>query len=151
MSPENYTSLFGWITYVWPTYLLRLTESVFRSFSWVYPLIQRVSSLVGVFFSILKLCRVLTPHLERKIFGFSVLPHNQRQFLPSFTACSWLPRHSSDSDLFLLRSATLLRRIWDANSLDILLDFLGTLGSVVSAYSSTFFLKYFFHSSHRHY
>ncbi|KAF8158956.1 multidrug resistance-associated ABC transporter [Mycena galopus ATCC 62051] len=42
---------------------------------------------------------------------------------------------------YQLQSSTLLRRIWHANSLDILLDFFGTLGSVIFAYGGPFFLK----------
>ncbi|KAJ6585099.1 multidrug resistance-associated ABC transporter [Mycena capillaripes] len=93
VSPENYTSLFGWIT-----------------FNWVYPLIQRGTN---------------TTLEEKDIWVLSPTIQSKAIF----------------TKFYNLQSATLLRRIWEANSLDILLDFFGTLGSVIFAYASTFFLK----------
>ncbi|KAJ7134728.1 hypothetical protein C8R44DRAFT_610315 [Mycena epipterygia] len=92
VSPEDYTSLFSWIT-----------------FSWVYPLIRRY-----------------THHTRRKDVWFLSPTIQSKPIFIKFQN---------------LQSATLLRRIWDANSLDILLDFFGTLGSVIFAYAGPFFLK----------
>ncbi|KAJ6559095.1 hypothetical protein DFH09DRAFT_1161859 [Mycena vulgaris] len=86
VSPEDYTSLFSWLT-----------------FSWVYPLIQR-----------------------NRMFGPSVRPFQSSNIFLKFQQ---------------MECSTLLLRIWEANSLDILLDFFGTLGSVVFAYAGPFFLK----------
>ncbi|KAJ6605651.1 ABC transporter type 1, transmembrane domain-containing protein [Mycena sp. CBHHK59/15] len=93
VSPEDYTSLFGWIT-----------------FSWVYSLIQRGTN---------------TTLEEKDVWTLS--PTNQSR--PLFTKFQ------------NLRGASLLRRLWAANSLDILLDFFGTLGSVIFQYAGPFFLK----------
>ncbi|KAJ7147063.1 hypothetical protein C8R43DRAFT_1011698 [Mycena crocata] len=96
VSPEDYTSLFGWIT-----------------FSWVYPLIQRGTNTT----------------LEGKDV-WVLSPTNQSR--PIFIKFQKDQRDSS---------VTLLRRIWEANSLDILLDFFGTLASVIFAYAGPYFLK----------
>ncbi|KAJ6563543.1 hypothetical protein B0H10DRAFT_2169170 [Mycena sp. CBHHK59/15] len=93
VAPEDYTSLFGWIT-----------------FSWVYSLIQRGTN---------------TTLEEKDVWTLS--PTNQSR--PLFTKFQ------------NLRGASLLRRLWAANSLDILLDFFGTLGSVIFQYAGPFFLK----------
>ncbi|KAJ7784449.1 hypothetical protein B0H16DRAFT_1492535 [Mycena metata] len=93
VSPEDYTSLFGWLT-----------------FSWVYPLIQRGTNTT----------------LEEKDVWFLSPTNKSKAIFTKF--------HS-------LQSATLLRRLWDANSLDLLLDLFGTLGSVTFAYGSVFFLN----------
>ncbi|KAJ7505211.1 hypothetical protein B0H11DRAFT_1977471 [Mycena galericulata] len=93
ISPEDYTSLIGWLT-----------------FNWVYPLIERGTST----------------RLDEKDV--------------------WVLSPTNQSRLIFLKfqrntGSTLLRRIWEANSLDISLDFFGTLGSVVFAYSGPYFLK----------
>ncbi|KAJ7025345.1 multidrug resistance-associated ABC transporter [Mycena alexandri] len=93
VSPEDYTSLLGWIT-----------------FSWVYPLIQLGTNTT----------------LEEKDVWFLSPTNKSKAIFTKF---------------YNLRSATLLRRLWDANSLDLLLDFFGTLGSVAFAYGSVFFLN----------
>ncbi|KAF7365100.1 putative multidrug resistance-associated ABC transporter [Mycena venus] len=93
VSPEDYTSLFGLIT-----------------FNWVYTLIQRGAN---------------TALEEKDVWALSPTLRSRAIF----------------TKFYQLQSATLLRRIWDANSLDILLDFFGTLGSVVFAYGGPFFLK----------
>ncbi|KAJ7459957.1 hypothetical protein FB451DRAFT_1272196 [Mycena latifolia] len=93
VSPEDYTSLIGCIT-----------------FSWVYPLIQRGTN---------------TTLEEKDVWILSPTIRSKNVFL-KFQS---------------LQSTTLLLRIWQANSLDILLDFFGTLGSVIFAYAGPFFMK----------
>ncbi|KAJ7695669.1 hypothetical protein B0H17DRAFT_1158809 [Mycena rosella] len=93
VSPEDYTSLFGWIT-----------------FGWVYPLIKRGTN---------------TTLEENDVFRLSPTIQSKNIFLKFQN----------------LQCATLLLRIWEANSLDILLDFFGTLGSVIFAYAGPFFMK----------
>ncbi|KAJ7761604.1 hypothetical protein DFH07DRAFT_903306 [Mycena maculata] len=94
VSPEDYTTLFGWLT-----------------FSWVYPLIKLGTN---------------TTLEEKDVWVLS--PTIQSR--PIFT------KFQKDSP-----GATLLYRIWKANSLDLLLDLFGTLGSVIFAYAGPFFLK----------
>ncbi|KAJ7175965.1 hypothetical protein C8R46DRAFT_1174662 [Mycena filopes] len=93
VSPEDYTSLFGWLT-----------------FSWVYPLIQLGTNTT----------------LEEKDVWFLSPTSRSKAIFTKF---------------YGLRSKTLLRRLWDANSLDLLLDCFGTLGSVTFSYGSVFFLR----------
>ncbi|KAJ7480081.1 hypothetical protein B0H11DRAFT_2422933 [Mycena galericulata] len=93
VSPEDYTSLWGWV-----------------SFRWVYPLVKRGR------YTTLK---------EKDIWGLS--PNLQSR--PIFIKFSGLPQKS------------LLARLWVANSVDIILDFLLTICSVVFNYAGPFFLK----------
>ncbi|KXN85925.1 ATP-dependent bile acid permease [Leucoagaricus sp. SymC.cos] len=90
---EDYTSLFGWIT-----------------FYWVYPLVRKGRS---------------TTLNEEDVWDLS--PTLQSR--PIFVKFSQTKR------------PTLLRRIWAANSLDLILDFTFTLVSVVFNYAGPFFLK----------
>ncbi|KAF8887923.1 multidrug resistance-associated ABC transporter [Gymnopilus junonius] len=93
VSPEDYTTLWGWIT-----------------FSWVYPLVQR-----GTYATL----------NEQDVWNLS--PTMQSR--PIFIKFSSIYR------------STLLRRIWAANSLDLILDFSLTFVSVVFNYAGPFFLK----------
>ncbi|PPQ62804.1 hypothetical protein CVT24_000498 [Panaeolus cyanescens] len=93
VSPEDYTSLWGWIT-----------------FSWVYPLVRRGRD---------------TTLNEDDVWNLS--PTMQSR--PVFTKFSSIIR------------STLLRRLWTANSLDLILDFLLTFVSVIFNYAGPFFLK----------
>ncbi|THH14161.1 hypothetical protein EW146_g6141 [Bondarzewia mesenterica] len=93
ITPEDYTTLWGWIT-----------------FSWVWPLIKRGTNITLN---------------EGDVWGMS--PTLQSR--PVFIKFSWIKRN------------TLLRRLWAANSLDIMLDFALTYLSVVFNYASPFFLK----------
>ncbi|KAH7910089.1 hypothetical protein BJ138DRAFT_1193608, partial [Hygrophoropsis aurantiaca] len=93
VAPEDYTTLWGWIT-----------------FKWVYPLIKRGNS---------------TTLNENDIWNLS--PTIQSR--PLFTKFSTIVRSS------------LLRRLWAANSLDIMMDFGLTLVSAIFNYASPFFLR----------
>ncbi|KAF7297249.1 hypothetical protein MIND_00958000 [Mycena indigotica] len=93
VSPEDYTSLWGWVT-----------------FTWVYPLVQRGRN---------------TTLNEDDVWGLS----------PSISSRPIFIKFSA------LRQSTLFKRIWAANSLDIIMDFLLTLLSVVFTYAGPFFLK----------
>ncbi|RDB18199.1 ATP-dependent bile acid permease [Hypsizygus marmoreus] len=93
VSPEDYTSLWGWIT-----------------FSWVYPLIKRGRN---------------TTLNEQDVWGLSPTMQSRPIFIKFMT----------------IKSSTLLRKLWTANSLDLLLDFLLTIVSVVFNYAGPFFLK----------
>ncbi|GLB44359.1 putative ABC transporter transmembrane region [Lyophyllum shimeji] len=93
VSPEDYTSLWGWIT-----------------FNWVYPLIRRGRD---------------TTLDEKDVWALS--PTMQSR--PIFTK------------FFSVQRSTLLGRLWAANSLDLLLDFLLTFVSVIFNYAGPFFLK----------
>ncbi|KDR78080.1 hypothetical protein GALMADRAFT_224469 [Galerina marginata CBS 339.88] len=93
ISPEDYTSLWGWIT-----------------FRWVYPLVQR-----GTYATL----------NEQDVWNLS--PTMQSR--PVFVKFSSIYR------------STLLRRIWAANSLDLMLDFSLTFVSVLFNYAGPFFLK----------
>ncbi|KAJ7057949.1 hypothetical protein C8F01DRAFT_1210797 [Mycena amicta] len=93
VSPEDYTSLWRWVT-----------------FTWVYPLVKRGRD---------------TTLSENDVWGLS--PNiSSRPIFIKFSA---------------LRQNTLFRRIWAANSFDIIMDFLLTLCSVVFNYAGPFFLK----------
>ncbi|KAH7904349.1 ABC transporter type 1, transmembrane domain-containing protein [Hygrophoropsis aurantiaca] len=93
VAPEDYTTLWGWIT-----------------FKWVYPLIKRGNS---------------TTLNENDIWNLS--PTIQSR--PLFTKFNTIVRSS------------LLRRLWAANSLDIMMDFGLTLVSAIFNYASPFFLR----------
>ncbi|KAF9555963.1 multidrug resistance-associated ABC transporter [Agrocybe pediades] len=93
ISPEDYTTLWGWIT-----------------FSWVYPLVKRGKN---------------TTLDEKDVWNMS--PTMQSR--PVFTKFS------------SIRRSTLLRRLWAANSLDLILDFSLTVVSVIFNYAGPFFLK----------
>lgn len=93
VSPEDYTSLWGWL-----------------SFGWVSPLVARGTSV--------------TLH-EPDVWALS----------PALQSRALFAKFSQT------RRATLLRRIWAANSLDIMLDFGLTFVSVLFQYAGPFFLK----------
>ncbi|KAJ7057932.1 hypothetical protein C8F01DRAFT_1255822 [Mycena amicta] len=93
VSPEDYTSLWGWVT-----------------FTWVYPLVKRGRD---------------TTLNENDVWGLSASISSRPIFI-KFSA---------------LRQNTLFRRIWAANSFDIIMDFLLTLCSVMFNYAGPFFLK----------
>ncbi|TFK26992.1 hypothetical protein FA15DRAFT_614912 [Coprinopsis marcescibilis] len=93
VSPEDYTSLFGWIT-----------------FSWIYPLVNRGR------YSTLN---------EEDVWNLSATMRSQ----PIFTKFSEIKKPS------------LLRKLWVANSLDLVLDLILTFVSVVFQYSTPIFLK----------
>ncbi|KAF7321054.1 hypothetical protein HMN09_00192800 [Mycena chlorophos] len=93
VSPEDYTSLWGWVT-----------------FRWVYPLVLRGRD---------------TTLNEGDVWNLS----------PSISSRPIFLKFSS------LKSTTLFRRLWAANSFDIIMDFLLTLLSVMFNYAGPFFLK----------
>ncbi|KAJ7107582.1 multidrug resistance-associated ABC transporter [Mycena epipterygia] len=93
VSPENYTSLWGWV-----------------SFRWVYPLVQRGRD---------------TTLNEKDIWNLS--PNIQSR--PIFIKFSTLPQK------------TLLRKLWAANSYDMIVDFVLTFCSIAFNYGGPFFLK----------
>ena len=93
ISPEDYTTLWGWM-----------------SFTWILPLVERGTN---------------TTLSESDIWSLS----------PTMQARPLYIKFSHT-----LRS-TLLRRLWAANSLDLMLDFVLTYVSVVFNYASPFFLK----------
>ncbi|KAJ7186191.1 hypothetical protein C8R46DRAFT_1343242 [Mycena filopes] len=93
VSPEDYTSLFKWI-----------------SFSWIYPLIKQ-----GTY----------TTLSDKDVFQLS--PNMQSR--PVFIKFS------------SLKLPTLTQKLWAANSLDIIVDFLLTIVSVIFNYAGPFFLK----------
>ncbi|KAJ7179617.1 hypothetical protein C8R46DRAFT_1074274 [Mycena filopes] len=93
VSPEDYTSLWGWV-----------------SFRWVYPLVKRGRN---------------TTLNEKDIWDLS--PNIQSR--PIFIKFSSLPQ------------ASLLAKLWAANSFDIIGDFVLTLCSVMFNYAGPFFLK----------
>ncbi|KAH9476699.1 ABC transporter 7 [Psilocybe cubensis] len=93
VSPEDYTNLWGWIT-----------------FKWVYPLVKRGTN---------------TTLEEKDVWDMS--PTMQSR--PIFVKFSSIKR------------STLLRRLWAANSLDLILDFSLTFVSVLFNYAGPFFLK----------
>ncbi|KAI0275322.1 multidrug resistance-associated ABC transporter [Gloeopeniophorella convolvens] len=93
VSPEDYTSLWGWIT-----------------FSWVWPLVKRGTN---------------TTLNEVDVWALS--PTIQSR--PVFAKFSNTKR------------ATLMRRLWAANSQDLILDFVLTFVSVTFNYTSPYFLK----------
>ncbi|KAI0332219.1 multidrug resistance-associated ABC transporter [Cubamyces sp. BRFM 1775] len=92
VSPEDYTTVWGWM-----------------SFRWVIPLLDRGNS---------------TTLNEADVWSLS----------PTLQA---RPLHIK----FSRSSGKLLKRIWQANSLDIIMDFVLTLVSVVFTYAGPFFLK----------
>ncbi|CAA7263971.1 unnamed protein product [Cyclocybe aegerita] len=93
LSPEDYTSLWGWI-----------------SFQWVYPLVSRG--------------RYATLD-EKDVWDLSPTMQSRPVF----------------SKFNSVHQPTLLRRLWIANSLDLILDFSLTFVSVIFNYSGPFFLK----------
>ncbi|KAN0111601.1 hypothetical protein V8E52_008339 [Russula decolorans] len=93
VSPEDYTTLWGWVT-----------------FSWVWPLVRRGTN---------------TMLNEDDVWALS----------PTMQSRSVFVKFSNT------KRATLLRRLWAANSLDLILDFILTLVSVCFNYTSPFFLK----------
>ncbi|KAJ7222262.1 hypothetical protein GGX14DRAFT_694507 [Mycena pura] len=93
VSPEDYTTLWGWVT-----------------FTWVYPLVKRGRS---------------TTLNEKDVWDMS--PNIASR--PIFIKFSTLPQK------------TLLKKLWAANSFDIIMDFLLTLLSVIFNYAGPFFLK----------
>ncbi|KAF8060200.1 multidrug resistance-associated ABC transporter [Lyophyllum atratum] len=93
ISPEDYTSLWGWVT-----------------FNWVYPLVQRGRN---------------TTLNEKDIWSLSPTMQSRAIFIKFVT----------------IQRSTLLRRLWAANSLDLILDFLLTVVSVTFNYAGPFFLK----------
>ncbi|KAJ6542743.1 multidrug resistance-associated ABC transporter [Mycena capillaripes] len=93
ISPEDYTQLWGWITY-----------------NWVYPLIKRGTT------------KTLN---EKDVWGLS--PTMQSR--PLFFKFQRNP------------SISLLRRLISTNSLDLILDFVGAILSIVFQYAGPFFLK----------
>ncbi|KAF5378578.1 hypothetical protein D9615_007121 [Tricholomella constricta] len=93
VSPEDYTSLLGWIT-----------------FSWVYPLVKRGRD---------------TTLNEKDIWALSPTMQSRPIFMKFVN----------------IHRSSLLRRLWAANSLDLLLDFLLTFVSVAFNYTGPFFLK----------
>lgn len=93
MSPEDYTTLWGWM-----------------SFRWILPLVDRGTATTLNESDVWK----LSPTMQAR---------------PLYIKFSRTHR------------ATLLRRLWAANSLDLMLDFVLTYVSVVFNYASPFFLK----------
>ncbi|KAF8220884.1 multidrug resistance-associated ABC transporter [Tricholoma matsutake] len=93
VSPEDYTTLWGWIT-----------------FSWVYGLVQRGRSVTLN---------------EKDIWALSPSMQSRPLFI-KFTT---------------ITRSTLLRRLFAANSLDLILDFVLTFVSVIFNYTGPFFLK----------
>ncbi|KDQ49974.1 hypothetical protein JAAARDRAFT_42467 [Jaapia argillacea MUCL 33604] len=93
VSPEDYTSLWGWM-----------------SFLWVYPLIQRGTN---------------TTLNEEDVWNLSPTLQSKPVFI-KFSQT---------------KSPSLLRRLWKANSLDLMLDMVLTVVSVVFNYASPFFLR----------
>ncbi|KZT66167.1 hypothetical protein DAEQUDRAFT_813713 [Daedalea quercina L-15889] len=93
ISPEDYTTLWGWMT-----------------FTWILPLVERGTN---------------TTLSESDVWSLS----------PTMQARPLYIKFSQT-----LRSS-LLRRLWAANSLDLILDFVLTYVSVVFNYASPFFLK----------
>ncbi|KAF9039893.1 multidrug resistance-associated ABC transporter [Panaeolus papilionaceus] len=93
MSPEDYTTLWGWI-----------------SFSWLYPLILRGRK---------------TTLNESDVWKLSPIMQSRALFT-KFNS---------------IHRSTLLRRLWAANSLDLILVFILTVTSVALHYTSPFFLK----------
>ncbi|KAJ3486309.1 hypothetical protein NLI96_g4318 [Meripilus lineatus] len=93
ISPEDYTSLWGWI-----------------SFTWIRPLIKRGTT---------------TTLNESDVWKLS----------PTFQSRPLYVKFSK------LQRSTLLRRLWAANSLDLILDFSLTYVSVIFNYLGPFFLK----------
>ncbi|KAG6830506.1 hypothetical protein H0H92_000347 [Tricholoma furcatifolium] len=94
VSPEDYTTLFGWIT-----------------FYWVYPLVQSG--------------RYITLN-EKDVWNLS----------PTFQSRALFGKFAS-----LSPQMSLIRKLWTANSLDLLLDFSLTVVSVAFNYAGPFFLK----------
>ncbi|KAJ7843057.1 hypothetical protein B0H14DRAFT_2359165 [Mycena olivaceomarginata] len=93
VSPEDYTRLWGWIT-----------------FNWVYPLIKRGTH------------QMLN---EKDVWGLSPTMQSRPVFI-KFQS---------------IRSVSLLRRLILTTSLDMILDFVGTILSILFAYAGPFFLK----------
>ncbi|KAF8205407.1 multidrug resistance-associated ABC transporter [Mycena galopus ATCC 62051] len=93
VSPEDYTVLWGWVT-----------------FTWIYPLVKRGRN---------------TTLNEKDIWDLSPNIQSRPLFIKFST----------------LRQKSLLARIWAANSLDIIMDFILTLFSIVFTYAEPFFLK----------
>jgi hypothetical protein len=93
ISPEDYTSLGGWIT-----------------FSWVYPLLKK-----GRY----------TTLNEPDVWNLSPTMQSRPVFVKFSSICR----------------SSLFRRIWAANSLDLILDFSLTFASIIFNYSGPFFLK----------
>ncbi|KAJ3509036.1 hypothetical protein NMY22_g16428 [Coprinellus aureogranulatus] len=93
ISPDDYTSLFGWVT-----------------FSWVYPLVKKGRD---------------TTLNEDDVWNISFTIRSK----PLFTKFNETKRPS------------LLKQLWLANSLDVILDFILTFVSVLFQYSSPVFLK----------
>ncbi|KAI0308316.1 hypothetical protein B0F90DRAFT_1681863 [Multifurca ochricompacta] len=94
VSPEDYTTFWGWVT-----------------FSWVWPLIKLYGTNITL--------------NEDDVWNLSPTMQSRPVFVKfSDTKC-----------------ATLLRRLWAANSLDLILDFVLTFISVGFNYTSPYFLK----------
>ncbi|KAI0696160.1 multidrug resistance-associated ABC transporter [Cytidiella melzeri] len=93
VSPEDYTSLWGWV-----------------SFHWVKPLITRGTN---------------TTLQEADVWNLSPTMQSRAVYIKFCT----------------IKRATLLRRLWAANSLDLILDFTLTYVSIVFNYLGPFFLK----------
>ncbi|KAI0092260.1 multidrug resistance-associated ABC transporter [Irpex rosettiformis] len=93
VSPEDYTSLWGWV-----------------SFHWVKPLIALGTA---------------TTLQEPDVWNLSATMQARPVYMKFCT----------------IKRATLLRRLWAANSLDLILDFLLTYTSIVFNYLGPFFLK----------
>ncbi|KAG8816885.1 hypothetical protein FRC17_000158 [Serendipita sp. 399] len=105
VSPEDYTHLWGWIT-----------------FWWIYPMVKkRIIKGTG---------RTLK---EEEVWPLSPTFACK----PLFTKFQSLLSPSQTTK----RRMSLLKQLWKANSLDMILDFLLTLTSVICNYASPFFLK----------
>ncbi|KAK1225752.1 hypothetical protein PQX77_011295 [Marasmius sp. AFHP31] len=94
VSPEDYTTVWGWAT-----------------FSWVYPLVQRGRSATLN---------------ENDVWNLS----------PTFQSRPLFIKFSN------IQRSTLLRRIWAANSLDLILDAIFTMTSSCLSYLNPFFLNH---------
>ncbi|KAJ7187807.1 hypothetical protein C8R46DRAFT_876839 [Mycena filopes] len=94
VSPEDYTRLWGWI-----------------SFNWVYPLVKRGTH---------------TTLNENDVWGLS----------PTMQARPVFITFQNN-----MHSVTLLRHLLATNSLDLMLDFIGTVLAIVFEYCAPFFLK----------
>ncbi|KAI0945816.1 hypothetical protein AcV7_009953 [Taiwanofungus camphoratus] len=93
VSPEDYTSLWGWM-----------------SFRWILPLIDRGTH---------------TTLSEGDVWALSPTMQSRPLYIKFGNT----------------KRATLIRRLWAANSLDLILDFILTYVSVIFNYASPFFLK----------
>ncbi|TDL18516.1 hypothetical protein BD410DRAFT_880297 [Rickenella mellea] len=94
VSPEDYTTLWGWI-----------------SFRWVNPLMEKGGTMVTL--------------NESDVWQLSPTMQSRPVF----------------SRLNEQKRKTLFRTLWDANSFDMIIDFIGTFISVIFNYAGPFFLK----------